>query len=50
MSSRHWLNHGIKSPCLLSIYFIAIIVFQEFPYLTCIIAPKFNTHLKGAIK
>jgi hypothetical protein len=36
--SRHWPNHGIKSSCLLSIYFIAIIVLQEFSYFTCIIA------------
>jgi hypothetical protein len=50
MWSRHWPNHRINLPCLLSIYFIAIIVFSEFSYFTCIIAPKFNTHLKGAIK
>jgi hypothetical protein len=41
---------GIKFLCLLSIYFIAIIVFQEFSCFTCIITPKFNTYLKGAIK
>jgi hypothetical protein len=46
MWSRHWPNHGIELSCLLCIYFIAIVVFQEFSYFTCIIANKFNTHIK----
>jgi hypothetical protein len=41
--SRHWSNHEIKSSCLLCIYFIAIVVFQEFSYFTCIIVCEFNT-------
>jgi hypothetical protein len=45
--SRHWANHRIKSLCLMCIYFIAIVcVF----IVTLVIAPKFDTHLKGAIK
>jgi hypothetical protein len=32
MWSRHWSNHEIKLSCLLSIYFIVIVVFLEFSY------------------
>jgi hypothetical protein len=31
-------------------FFIAIVVFQELSYFTCIIVPKFNTHIQGTIK
>jgi hypothetical protein len=48
--SRHWPNHGIKSPCLLCIYFIVIVVFQEFSFFTWIVVPKFNTHIQGTVK
>jgi hypothetical protein len=47
--SRHWPNHGIKSPCLLCIFCIVILIFQEFSYFTCIVVPKFNTHIQGTI-
>jgi hypothetical protein len=45
MWSRHWPNHRIKSSCLLCIYSITIVVFQEFSYFTFIIVPKFTTHI-----
>jgi hypothetical protein len=48
--SKHWPNHGIKSSCLLCIYFIAIVIFQEFSYFTCIVVRMFNTHIQGTIK
>jgi hypothetical protein len=48
--SRHWPNHGIKSLCLLCISFIAIVYSKEFSYFTCVVVPKFNTHIQGIIK
>jgi hypothetical protein len=50
MWSRHWPNHGIKSPCLLCIFLIVIVVFHEFSYFTCIVVRKFNTHIQGTMK
>jgi hypothetical protein len=43
-----WPNHGIKSPCLLSIYFIRLSSYWVLIF-TCV-APMFDTHFKGAIK
>jgi hypothetical protein len=42
--SRHWSNHGIKSPCHLCIFFFVIVFFHR------VLIYKFNTYSKGTIK
>jgi hypothetical protein len=50
MWSRHWPNHGIKSPCLLCHILLWLISSLEFSLNHLRYCSKFNTHSKGTTK
>jgi hypothetical protein len=47
--SRHWPNHGKKRRVSYQFYLLLLLYYWVLIF-TCNIAPKFNTHPKGAIK
>jgi hypothetical protein len=47
--SRHWPNHGKKRRVSYQFYLFLLLYYWVLIF-TCNIAPKFNTHPKGAIK